>query len=79
MARRRSDFQFGVREGRPKYPWIKWTDGDTWEVVHGKDFTCAPGSLVVYLYHQATKLGMQVRTSIVKGTGKRPDRVVFQF
>lgn len=79
MARRVPDFEFGVRRGKPKYPWNKWTDGEPWEVVRGKDFTCTPGSLVVYLYHKANELGMNVRTSIVKSAGKRPDRVVFQF
>lgn len=79
MARRVKEFPFGVRRGNPKYPWNKWTDGETWEVVHGKDFTCTPGSLVVYLYHKARELNTHVRTSIVRGTGKKPDRVVFQF
>jgi hypothetical protein len=79
VARRVPDFEFGVRRGKPKYPWSEWTDGQPWEVVHGKDFTCTPGSLVVYLYHKANELGMNVRTSIVRGTGKQRDRVVFQF
>lgn len=79
MARRVKEFQFGVRRGRPKYPWIKWTDGEPWEVVHGKDFTCTPGSLVVYLYHKAREMDTNVRTSITRGIGKKPDRVVFQF
>lgn len=79
MARRLQTFQFGVRRGNPKYPWHEWTDGEPWEVVHGKDFTCTPGSLVVYLYHKAGGLETKVKTSIVKGVGRKPDRVVFQF
>lgn len=79
MARRVDDFQFGVKQGKAKYPWEEWTDGSTWDAVHGKDFTCEPGSLVVYLYHKATELGMNVRTSIRRGEGKKPDHVVFQF
>lgn len=81
MARRLETYQFGVKRGNPKYPWEKWTDGEPWELVRGKDFTCTPGSLVVYLYHKARELDTveRVRTSIVKGTGRKPDRVVFQF
>lgn len=81
MAKERDDFQFGVRKPRPKYPWDKWANGKVWEVVHGKgrDFSCTPGSLVVYLYHKAAQLDMNVRTSIQRGEGRQPDRVVFQF
>lgn len=79
MARRLATFQFGVKRGNPKYPWEKWTDGEPWELVHGKDFTCTPGSLVVYLYHKAREFDTKVKTSIVKGSRKKPDRVVFQF
>jgi hypothetical protein len=79
VARRVNDFQFGVRQGKPKYPWKQWTNREIWEVVHGKDFDCTPGSLVVYLYHKAGTLGLNVRTSIQRGEGKKPDRVVFQF
>lgn len=79
MARRLKEFNFGSRQGAPKYPWDQWTNGEIWEVTHGKDFQCTPGSLVVYLYHKSKLLDMNVSTSIQKGKGKRPARVVFKF
>lgn len=80
MARRLESYEFGVQRGRkPQYPWEQWTDGAVWQVVHGKDYQCTSGSLVVYLYHKARTQGVNVRTSIIRGKGSKPDRVVFQF
>jgi hypothetical protein len=79
VARRLTEFQYAPRTGNSKYPWKRWTNGEPWEVVHGKDFECTPGSLVVYLYHKATSMDMNVRVSVRRGKGKRPDQVVFQF
>jgi hypothetical protein len=78
VARRLREYTF-IRQGVTKYPWDEWLDGSIWVVVHGKDFQCAPGSLVVYLYHKASSKGLSVRTSILRGKRRKPDRVVFQF
>lgn len=62
--------------GKPKYPWGKWTNGKTYRVTQGVHFTCKPDSFTVYLYHRATKMGVQVKTSIEPGN---PTRIVFRF
>jgi hypothetical protein len=79
VARRLQDFDFGKRQGNPKYPWDQWTDGHTWRVTHGKDYTCTTGSLVVYLYHKSNMLKRKVKVRVQRGIGRKPDRVVFQF
>lgn len=77
MARRRRNFTFDGRS-HTRYPWKRWTDGEAWEVIHGKDFACELDSFLVYLYHKAKKLGMTVNTKTLRDEGK-PVRVVFKF
>jgi hypothetical protein len=80
VARRLDEYNFSKRQGRLKYPWHRWTDGQPWEITQGQDYTCTSGSLSVYLYHKARELGCDgVKVSVVRGTGRRRDRIYFQF
>jgi hypothetical protein len=48
---------------RISYPWDEWTNGHTWEIVHGTDFTCDVASMRSLLYGRARKANMTVVTS----------------
>lgn len=85
MARRLTGYQF-KREGKPIYPWSKWTNGEVWEATKGVDYQCESGSFVVYLHKRALDLrtsddmnDVRVQTKLKRGGDGKPDRVVFQF
>lgn len=59
---------------REKYPWDKWTDGQTWVAVEGADFDISPSNFRAQLHVKATKLENTRVTTAIRG-----DRVIFQF
>jgi hypothetical protein len=66
MARKLDHYDWS-QEGKKKYPWDQWCDGDTWEVVQGVDFHTEAGQFVsANLHGRARSLGKNVRTRIVR-------------
>lgn len=78
-----------TRLGRfSRYPWKKWTDGQYWEVVPGKDFDISVQAFRVYLYTYKKMMNdgevdtpdkgvrvWRVRTSVAPGN----DSIRFRF
>jgi hypothetical protein len=42
-------------DARVKYPWAQWFDGQTHEIVKGRDFTCEVVTFKAHVYKQAVK------------------------
>jgi hypothetical protein len=55
MATKLQDFE-PLPQGRPPdYPWDQWLNGETWEIVHGVDFTCTMNSMETSIRRTAAK------------------------
>jgi len=52
------------RQGKPKYPWQDWLNGEPWLLYAGEDFTCQSDSLVSSAAKFAQRNGFAVRSSI---------------
>lgn len=73
MAKKLTDFDFAAAGGNKPYPWAEWTDGSTWELKQGEDFTCTPRSLRTQIYKYASENDLAPRTRI------DGDRFILQF
>lgn len=61
-----------------KYPWDRWTNGQTWKVTQRADFTCYGRSFAGVLYSRAKIIDMSVTTSVFEYE-YGDDVVIFQF
>jgi hypothetical protein len=61
--------------GRARYPWARWTNGDSWRAKQGKDFPCSLEGFKSALHAHARRKGFSVRTSLNPSDGV----VDFQF
>lgn len=52
------------RQGKPKYPWQDWLNGEPWRLYAGEDFECQSASLVSSAAKFAGRNGFSVRSSI---------------
>ncbi len=66
MARKIKNFEPPKGGGgrNPTYPWDKWFDGNTWELVQGKDFTASVTSMQKFIREVARH--RQVAVSVFK-------------
>lgn len=57
------------RAGRPEdYPWAEWFDGQTHELLRGKDYEAeSPASFRSTVYSAARRYGVKVETAIIDG------------
>jgi len=46
--------------GRPKYPWQSWTDGQIWRLERDKDFRVGRESMRQAVYDWARRKGLKV-------------------
>jgi len=69
------DWSKSGKTRRSKYPWDKWTDGQTYQVVRGEDYECKTISLIAALRWKANSLGMKLHTA----TDEDDKAVIFQF
>ena len=61
MAKVIDDYLLVQHRGRAQqYPWDEWTDGKTWEVAKGADFTCSLNSFRNGLYSIAKSYDLKV-------------------
>ena len=44
-----------------KYPWAQWTDGRTWFLVRGEDFTCTTQSMDSGVRQAARSRGLRAK------------------
>lgn len=80
MAQVIEDFDFSsTRSGgnRSEHPWEDWSNGDTWKIVQGEDFTCTVKKMRDRIYNRRGDMqeGARVQTAVVDG-GKA---IVFRF
>jgi hypothetical protein len=61
-----------------KYPWDRWSDGQTWMVEQGSEFTCYGRSFAAAA-HLAAKVRKLKVTSSVFAFDHKPDIVIFVF
>lgn len=50
---------------KPTHPWEKWLDGNTWELVRGKDFYSTTLTLSKFIRTVANKRGIAVSVFVV--------------
>lgn len=53
-----------TRQGKSKYPWQEWLDGNPWKLEAGVDYNCMAQSLVSSASKFAQRNGFGVRSSI---------------
>ena len=58
-----------------RYPWNDWTDRRVWEIKHGEDFDCQPGTMQARLHKIAQSRGLRVSTRL----NKSAKTIAFQF
>ncbi|SCF06433.1 hypothetical protein [Micromonospora mirobrigensis] len=51
---------------RGAYPWKEWTDGETWQLERGKDYTITDEAMRAQAYSYACRNGMVVRTGVTE-------------
>lgn len=67
--------QMLARRGRKqKYPWGSWSDGQTWKVERGEDFTCTVQTFCAQLHNRARKTGKKVTATTIENSA-----VIFRF
>lgn len=64
---------FKFAEPTSIYPWDQWLDGQTWELIQGKDFKCAAKSFRKQAVKAAQKKQGKVRTNTFE------KKIVIQF
>lgn len=52
------------REGKPKYPWAEWLNGEAWLLEAGLDYQCQAVSFVSSAAKYAARNGFSVKSSI---------------
>ena len=75
MAKRLHEFP----QTRSAYPWDEYLDGSPWELTHGEDFTSKLSTFRMNAKVQAEKRGGKLRTSLQRGEGGSPDKLIIQF
>lgn len=68
-----------VPKSAGRYDWDEWGDGRIWELTHGVDYKCKATSLRQTATKEATLRGKSVRTVIIAGDEKKPERIIVQF
>lgn len=66
MAKVVKDHKF-TENGRQKYDWDKWLDGQIWRLEHGVDFDANCKVIQVLAHRQANQRGKKVRTATGNG------------
>lgn len=61
------------------YPWDRWTNGETWEVEHKKDFKVAPDMFRFTLYSKAVRISKTTRVKHKVRVSLKGSTVRFQF
>jgi len=61
-----------------RYPWAQWTDGKTWILTAGVDFSCSPASFKAAVHAAARRMGLVARTAAVY-EDDQPDRIKVTF
>lgn len=62
MARKLKQFTPPERTGgrEPRYPWKQWLDGNTWELVQGKDFQSTVKTMQKFIRQVASNRGILI-------------------
>jgi hypothetical protein len=64
----------------PKYPWDKWLTAQRLVIKRGKDFHCAPYSMMLQIRYMAARVGkrpkIEINENVLTVTWKKPERKV---
>lgn len=78
MAKVREEYTFTHgAQGKRKYPWNEWFDGQIWELLAGVDYTCSSSSMVSAIYKAAGERAGKCRVRRLHD--QYGDSVVLQF
>lgn len=78
MAEKIDEFPVAPRPPLRSYPWDEWTDGGTWVLISGVDYSQETDHFRNRMYAQARDRGLGVRTHKVTEEGE-PEKLVIQF
>lgn len=67
------EHKFG-QNGKNKYPWSNWCDGQVWQIKQGEQFTCSMEAMRSSLSCKSKRSGQTVQYETINKT-----ELIFQF